>query len=76
MMCGLCGYGERRAQTTTITVSRPGVIVTVRSVPADVCDACGKVMLSEAIVDALERMCAEAQSSGASNYVREFSLVA
>ncbi len=55
MSCEVCAAGERRPQLIQYSLSTAGRLVLVDHVPAEVCDRCGEVTLSPAVVDRLQQ---------------------
>jgi YgiT-type zinc finger domain-containing protein len=46
MRCVICGNGETREGTATVTLERGSTTVVIKGVPADVCENCGEHYLS------------------------------
>ena len=55
MKCDVCTAGERRSQLIRYSLSTGDRLVLVDHVPAEVCDRCGEVTLSPAVVDRLQQ---------------------
>ena len=72
MTCGLCGAGERRPGTTTMTFTRGDATIVVRGVPAEVCEACGEAIVTQAIAEHLERLVETAIAAGVKHEVRDY----
>ena len=47
MKCTNCRFGEVYPDSTTVTLHRNGKTVSLKNVPADICDACGAYYLRE-----------------------------
>lgn len=47
MKCTNCRLGEVHPDSTTVTLHRNGKTVSLKNVPADICDACGAYYLRE-----------------------------
>jgi YgiT-type zinc finger domain-containing protein len=72
MTCGLCGTGDSRPGTTTMTFTRGEMTIVVRNVPALVCDDCGHATLTAAIAEELEQLVAGALAAGVKYEVRDY----
>ena len=72
MKCVICKNGETRDGTTTVTLTRNGTTVVVKSVPARVCSNCGEAYLDEATTAGLQDVVARAVQSGVEVEVREY----
>ena len=60
MQCRNCPGGQLMPGTTTKTFERGPTLLSVREVPADVCDTCGAGMFSGAVTDRLLELLEEA----------------
>ena len=49
MRCPICKQGETRPGKTTVTLHQAETVLMVRHVPAEVCQNCGEVYLSEEV---------------------------
>lgn len=76
MTCPLGHADDRRAGTTTITLTRGDATIVIRHVPALVCATCGDATLDRETAGALEQFAGQAIASGVKVLVREFSSVA
>lgn len=47
MKCANCSFGQVHPDSTTVTLHRNGKTVSIKNVPADVCDSCGEYYLQE-----------------------------
>jgi len=70
--CPLCHAGERRAGTTTITLTRGDATIVIRQVPAQVCAMCGEASLASDTAGELEQLAAHAIASGVRYELRDY----
>ena len=70
--CSVCGHGQTRPGTTTITLEHGGTTLTVRGVPAQVCLACGEEYVDDRIALGLLKSAAAAARSGVRAAVRNY----
>jgi len=47
MTCVICKNGEMAPGFATVTLQRPGTVVIIKEVPADICQNCGEYYLDE-----------------------------
>ena len=74
MTCNVCGRGQTRPGTTTITLEHGGTTLTFRGVPAQVCPACGEEYVDDRIALGLLKSAAAAARSGVRSAVRDYAL--
>lgn len=72
MTCLICKHGETRPGTTTVTLERDGLTLVVRSVPADVCEACGEEYVSEEVSARLFAQAEAAARRGVQVEIRDY----
>ncbi len=70
--CVICHAGRVAPGTTTVTLTRGSSTIVIRSVPAEVCDACGEACFSEAISRDVEQIGNAAIDAGVLNQVSEY----
>jgi YgiT-type zinc finger domain-containing protein len=70
--CPLCHDGDRRPDTTTITLTRGDVTIVIRQVPAQVCETCGEASLDVETACELEQVAEQAIASGVRYEVRDY----
>ena len=70
--CVICKHGETHAGTTTVTLTRGGMTLVFRGVPAQVCDTCGEEYVDEATTAHLLAVAEEAAAAGVQVEVREY----
>ena len=73
MRCGICGHGETRAGTTTVTLLKDGATVVFKDVPAEICENCGERYVSEPVTSRLLEEARQAALSGVQVEVRSFA---
>ena len=72
MKCVICKHGERRPGTATLTLTRPGTTLVIKSVPASVCANCGEDYVDEPMTTRLIKTMDEAAHAGVEVDVREY----
>ena len=72
MKCVICKQGETRPGTATITLERHGMMLIVKSVPAQVCENCGEEYIDENVTAKLLRQAEEAVRAGVQVDVRTY----
>jgi YgiT-type zinc finger domain-containing protein len=70
--CPLCHVGERRAGTTTITLTRGDATIVIRQVPAQVCATCGEASLAVETARDLEQLAEHAIAGGVRYELRDY----
>ena len=72
MKCGICGHGETRPGTSTVTL-QGGATVVFKDVPAEICENCGERYVSESVTARLLEEVQQAAASGVQVEVRSFA---
>jgi YgiT-type zinc finger domain-containing protein len=72
MECVICRYGRTAPGTATVTITRDAMLLVLRNVPAEVCDACGEQYFDEETTRRLEREAEDARRAGVHVLVREY----
>jgi len=72
MRCPICKQGETRPGKTTVTLHQAETVLMVRHVPAEVCQNCGEVYLSEEVAQELSDEAQEVSLKGVLLHVREY----
>ena len=75
MKCVICKRGETRPGIATVTLTRDGTTLVIKSVPADVCANCGEEYVGEATTARLMKAAEEAVRAGVELDVREYTTV-
>ena len=70
--CLICGAGERRRETTTVTIERDGAVLVFRAIPADICDHCHDAIISATVAQDVERRVAQALAAGVKSRVVDY----
>jgi YgiT-type zinc finger domain-containing protein len=73
MKCPICGVGETREGTATVTLTSGKMTLVFRAVPTAVCDNCGEEFIDEAVSQNLVRMADDAKRLGVQVDVREYA---
>ncbi|HEX5480111.1 MAG TPA: type II toxin-antitoxin system MqsA family antitoxin [Dehalococcoidia bacterium] len=73
MTCPICGLGELRDGTATVTLTSGAMTLVFRSVPALVCDNCGEEFVDESVSGNLLRVAEDAKRSGIHVDVRGYA---
>lgn len=72
MSCVVCGQGELREGTSTVTPERGEMVLVFRKVPARVCEICGEEFVDEETTSRLLAAAEDAARSGVQLDVREY----
>ena len=72
MRCIICKQGETKPGVSTLTLTRDGTTLVVKSVPAEVCSNCGEAYIDEPTTARLLRTAEEAARAGVQVDVREY----
>ncbi|MCI0866812.1 MAG: type II toxin-antitoxin system MqsA family antitoxin [Chloroflexi bacterium] len=72
MRCVICKHGDTRPGTATVTLTREGLTLVVKDVPAQVCENCGEDYIDADITARLIQTAEEAAQSGVQVDVREY----
>ena len=75
MKCVVCRFGETELGTITYNLDRKSMILVVKDVPAEVCDACGEGFIDPSISERLDEIVNEAEESGAEVLIRKHAPV-
>ena len=75
MKCVICKRGETRPGVATVTLTRDGTTLVIKSVPADVCANCGEEYVGEATTARLMKAAEEAVRADVDLDVREYTTV-
>jgi YgiT-type zinc finger domain-containing protein len=73
MECIACKRAEPRGGTATERLERGGTTLFVRSIPAEVCPACGAAYFDEATTARLLQLVREAELAGVGLGAREYA---
>jgi YgiT-type zinc finger domain-containing protein len=73
MKCGICGHGQTRPGTTTVTLQKGDATVVFKEVPAEICEVCGERFVSESVTSRLLKEARHAAESGVQVEVRSFA---
>ncbi len=73
MKCVICRHGETRLGRTDVLLTRDGMILVVKGVPALLCGNCGEEYVDEAAGRALEKAADEAEKAGVQVEVRDYN---
>lgn len=69
-----CKKGRTEPGTTTVTLERPGMIMVIKGVPAQVCKNCGEAYVDEKVASELLASAKEAAKAGAQVEIREYAV--
>jgi YgiT-type zinc finger domain-containing protein len=72
MKCTICKHGTTRPGVTTLTLTRGGLTLVVKHVPAAVCENCGEAYLDEQTTTQLLAAAEAADRAGVQVEVREY----
>ncbi len=72
MRCLICKRGSTVPGTTTVTLERSGLIIVIKSVPAQVCKNCCEAYVDEKVTSELLTSAEEAAKAGAEVEIHEF----
>jgi len=72
MKCVICKHGETRSGTATLTLTRSGTTLVIKSVPASVCANCGEEYVDERTTARLLNIAEEAARLGVEVDIREY----
>ena len=70
--CPMCPAGTLREGTTTLTMERGEATIVFKSVPADVCDACGEAFVDGDVSEEVYQQAEEAVEAGVQVDVRRY----
>ena len=73
MKCVTCRHGETRRGAATVTLTRGGMTLIIKNVPAEVCANCGEEYVDEATTTRLMKVADEAARAGVGVDVREYT---
>ena len=73
MNCPICKHGDRVPGVATVTLSRGGLTLVVKGVPATVCNNCGEEYVTEAAATQLLATAEEALRAGVQLEVRQYA---
>lgn len=73
MKCVICGHGQTAPGTTDVLLTRGGMTLVIKGVPALVCRNCGEEYVDKAAGEALERAADEAEQAGVQVDVRRYA---
>ena len=73
MKCVICRHGETRAGTTNVLLTREGMTIVVKGVPAMICGNCGEEYVDEAAARSLREGADETELAGVLVDVRQYA---
>ena len=65
MKCVICKQGRTHSGMTTVTLGRDHTTVTIKDVPAEICENCGEYYLGEEVTEKVQDMAEKAVRHGA-----------
>lgn len=72
-MCFYCAGKEMLRKRTNYTVSLSDIVIVVKNVPCEECAQCGEKYFSDAVMEQLEEIVANAKKAAAEIYVTDFT---
>ncbi len=73
MKCMFCRIGETCFGHQTVTFEQGDLVIVIRAVPAQICEACGEPYFDQATTKRLEQLAEDSAHEASSNVlVREF----
>ena len=72
-MCFYCAGKEMLRKRTNYTVSLGNIVIVVKNVPCEECTQCGEKYFSDAVMEQLEEIVANAKKAAAEIYVTDFT---
>lgn len=72
-MCFYCAGKEMLRKRTNYTVSLGNIVIVVKNVPCEECTQCGEKYFSDAVMEQLEEIIANAKKAAAEIYVTDFT---
>ena len=73
MRCPICKHGERAPGSATVTLTRDGLTLVVKGVPASVCNNCGEEYVTEEATELLLQTAEAALRAGVQLEVRQYA---
>ncbi len=75
MKCVICKHGETQPGSTDVLLTRDGMTLVVKGVPALICANCGEEYVDEDTTSSLRRAADEAEEAGVQVDVRQYVAV-
>jgi YgiT-type zinc finger domain-containing protein len=73
MKCVICRQGETHPGSATVTLTREGMTLVVKRVPASVCDNCGEEYLEEEVTADLLELVERSADTGVEVEILEYA---
>ncbi len=73
MNCPICKHGDRVPGVATVTLTRDGLTLVVKGVPATICNNCGEEYVTEEAATHLLATAEEAVRAGVQLEVRQYA---
>ena len=73
MKCVICRQGETHPGNATVTLTREGMTLVVKRVPANVCDNCGEEYLEEDVTADLLSLVERSAQTGVEVEILEYA---